>query len=88
VLVPGILADDGSVLFKIERQELTAEGLHDGDLLLAKPAKGNVEGKLVILSTTKPKSSSAITTPLERSPTYLPCKALCLTFEFRLNLMM
>jgi hypothetical protein len=47
-LVLGIFVDDDSVLFKIEGKGLTAEGLHDGDLLLAKPAKGNVEGKIMI----------------------------------------
>jgi len=48
VLVPGSLVDEASVLFRIEGDDLAAEGLHDGDILIARPAAGDVEGKVVI----------------------------------------
>ena len=49
VLVPFSLVEKDSVLFKIEGDDLAAEGLHDGDLLIARPAKnGDSDGKIVI----------------------------------------
>lgn len=48
VLVPLSLVETDSVLFKIQGNDLAAEGLHDGDLLIARPAKGHHEGKIVI----------------------------------------
>lgn len=49
VLVPLSLVDEASVLFKIDGNDLAAEGLHHGDLLIARPAEnGDGEGKIVI----------------------------------------
>lgn len=49
VLVPLSLVSTDSVLFKIDGDDLASEGLHDGDLLIARPAaKGDGEGKIVI----------------------------------------
>jgi SOS-response transcriptional repressor LexA len=48
VLVPGILVRDDSLLFRIEGDELAAEGLRDGDVILAREADGEIEGKIVI----------------------------------------
>jgi SOS-response transcriptional repressor LexA len=48
VLVPSSFVGEGSVLFKIEGDDLAAEGLHDGDVLISQPAAGDVEGKIVI----------------------------------------
>lgn len=48
MLVPSILVESNSVLFKIEGDDLATEGLHDGDVLIACPAAGDVEGKIVI----------------------------------------
>lgn len=48
VLVPFSLVEKDSVLFRIEGDNLAAEGLYDGDLLIACPAKGKHEGKIVI----------------------------------------
>lgn len=48
VLVPAVLVDGDSVLFKIEGDDLTAEGLHNGDILIAKPATSDLEGKIVM----------------------------------------
>ncbi|HEX9005424.1 MAG TPA: helix-turn-helix domain-containing protein [Blastocatellia bacterium] len=47
VLVPNSLVDEASVLFRIEGDDLTEEGLHDGDILIASPATEDVEGKIV-----------------------------------------
>ena len=48
VLVPLSLVETDSVLFQIEGDDLAAEGLHNGDLLIACPANGDGEGKIVI----------------------------------------
>lgn len=48
VLVPGLVIRDGTVLITIQGNDLAAEGLHNGDMLIAIPATGDLNGKLVI----------------------------------------
>jgi len=48
VRVPGILARKDSVLLQIEGDELSEEGLRDGDLVLARPVDSSPENKIVI----------------------------------------
>lgn len=46
--VPSILAREDTAIFQIEGDELSAEGLHDGDLLIVHPPEDPLDGKLVI----------------------------------------
>ena len=48
VLVPSNLVSANSILFKIKGDNLAAEGLHEGDVLIARPANGDADGKIVI----------------------------------------
>lgn len=46
--VPSILTSDDTALFQIEGIELSAEGLHDGDLLIVHRPDEPLDGKLVV----------------------------------------